>query len=145
LGTQSVLTEQSPPPPGNDVLTWLGIDRETYLSGLQERIPDVTRHVCEAIGDDLLKIHPLLRPAFKIWWETGEIPNLGTFSGYTVLDLLTGAKKTTKFEPSGVFLILNTLITDPEKAKAQLILPVHEFIPAAGPGRVMPPRRKAAA
>jgi hypothetical protein len=116
---------------------------ETFVSGLQQRVPDMTRKVCESVGGDLLKIHPVLRLAFKFWWETGEIPDLGSFSGYTVNDLQTGAKGTISFKPTGLFLMLNTLITDPEKAKAQLSRPVRRFIPPTGENRVMPPRRKA--
>jgi hypothetical protein len=119
---------------------------ETFVSGLQQRFPTATKKVCESIGDDLLTIHPVLRLGLKFWWETGEVPDLGSFSGYTVNDLLTGAKGTIKYNPCGVFLTLNSLITDPVRAKEQLSHRVRDFVvPATGPNRVMPPRRKATA
>lgn len=145
MSTQPAFSATLPPPPSSDVLTWLGIDKETFVSGLQQRIPDVTRKVCESVGDDLLKIHPVLRLGFKFWWVTGDIPDMGSFSGYTVNDLLTGAKGTRTFRPTGLFLMLNTLIADPEAAKEQLTRPVHGFIPPPAENRVMPPRRKATA
>lgn len=123
----------------SDDLSWLGIDMDTFVAGLQQRMPDAARSVCESIGDDLLKIHPVLRLAFKLWWETGEIPDLGEFSGYTVNDLMTGAKKTLKFEPTGLFLMLDTLIRDPEKAKEQLAHRVCCFVPSTEKDRVVPP------
>jgi hypothetical protein len=123
---------------------------ETFVSGLQQRIPDASRTSCESIADDLLRVHPLLRLALRFWWETGEIPDLGEFSGYTVNDLQTGAKGTIQLEPTGVFLMLNTLITDPQKAREQLAMPVYGFTPVSEDNivmppmtRVLPPRRKA--
>jgi hypothetical protein len=130
------------PAPTSDVLTWLGTDLDTFISGLQQRMPDASRASCESIADDLLRIHPLLRLALRFWWETGEIPDLGSFSGYTVNDLVTGAKGTIKFEPSGVFLMLSTLITDPEKAREQLAMPVYGFTPVGDRDAVTPPRTR---
>ncbi len=116
----------------SDDLSWLGIDMETFVSGLQERMPGNSTKLDRALADSLLTIHPLLRPAFKQWWETGEIPDLGDISGYTVNDLLTGAKGTIEFKPTGLFLTLDTLIRDPEKAKEQLARRVHMVIHTPG-------------
>lgn len=125
--------------PSSDLLTWLGIDKEAFVSGLQQRIPDESRLSCESLADDLLRIHPLLRHAFKVWWDTAEISDLGEFSGYTVSDLLTGAKGTIKFEPTGAFLMLNTLITEPQKAREHLATPVYGFTPVCESQMEMPP------
>jgi len=76
----------------------------------------------------LIPLHPLLRPAFKQWWETDEIPDMGSFAGYTANDLITGARGTIKFKPTGLFLMLTTLITDPDKGKDQLQRLIHGVI-----------------
>jgi len=132
------------PAPSSDVLTWLGTDLDTFISGLQQRMSDASRASCESIAADLLRIHPLLRLALRFWWQTGEIPDLGSFSGYTVNDLVTGAKGTIQLEPTGVFLMLSTLITDPQKAREQLALPVYGFTPVSDKDAVMPPRTRTA-
>ena len=129
--------------PSTDVLTWLGIDMETFFCGLEQRLPNSSRKVCEAIGDHLLSLHPVLRAAFKIWWDTGNIPDLGSFSGYTVNDFLTGANGKRKFKPTGLFLMLSDLMTDPDSAKERLGRPVHGFVPLAHDTRDLPSRRKA--
>jgi len=81
----------------------------------------------------LIPLHPLLRPAFKQWWETGSIPDLGEFSGYTVNDLMT------RFRPSGLFAMLDTLIKDPQTAIEQLNSRRDTIIPATGANRPFHP------
>ena len=125
---------------GSDMLTWLGIDKETFLAGLRQRFPDVPGDACDSVGSRLLDLHPLLRLAFRIWWETGKIPDLGSISGYTVHDLQTGSRGTPPFQPTRVFLTLDALIADPEKAKVLLAQPIHGFIPATGKDHPLPPR-----
>ena len=127
----------------SDVLTWLGIDLNSFASGLQERMPDISPKVSMTLVKSLIPLHPLLRPAFKQWWETGSIPDLGEFSGYTVNDLMTGAKGTPKYRPSGLFAMLDTLIKDPKTAIEQLNSRRDIVIPATGADRPLPPRRKA--
>jgi hypothetical protein len=144
MSTQPAFATPHAPLPNSDLLTWLGIDNETFISGLEQRTPGVTRKACVSVAEDLRRIHPVLRLAFKHWWETGEMADLGSFSGYTVNDLLTGAKGTIRFRPTGVFLMLDTLITDPEKAIEQLARPVHGFIPPSSTERIMPARRNSA-
>ena len=143
MSTQTPVPEAFLPTPSSDVLTWLGIDLDAFISGLHQRMPDTTRKVCESIGDDLLSLHPVLRHAFKFWWNTGEIPDLGSFSGYTVNDLTSGTKGTIKFRPSGLFLMLSMLISDPERANAQLTSRICGFKPCSDSERVLPARRKA--
>ena len=124
MSTQPVV----PPTPSTGVLTWLGIDIDTFVADLQKRIPDKSMKLNKVLAENLLQIHPLLRPAFKQWWETDEIPDMGSFAGYTANDLVTGAKGTIKFKPTGLFLMLTTLITDPDKGKEQLQRRIHGVI-----------------
>ena len=145
MNTQVVSVVATCPLPNSDLLTWLGIDHEAFIAGLQQRISDVTTGACEIVGNSLINIHPVLRLGFRFWWETGQIPEMGSFSGYTADDLATGAKGTIKLEPTGIFLMLNTLMIDPEKAKMQLQQRVHRVILADPSNRVLPPREKASA
>jgi len=118
---------------GADVLTWLGIDLNSFASGLQKRMPDISSAVSMTLVKSLIPLHPLLRPAFKQWWETGSIPDLGEFSGYTVNDLMT------RFRPSGLFAMLDTLIKDPQTAIEQLNSRRDTIIPATGANRPFHP------
>jgi hypothetical protein len=132
MSTQPAFTSPLPPLPSRADLTWLGIDMDAFVADLQQRIPGKSIQLNKTLAENLLQIHPLLRPAFKLWWETGEIADMGSFAGYTVNDLMTGAKGTIKFKPTGLFLMLNTLITDPEKGKQQLQRRIHGVIHAPG-------------
>ncbi len=111
----------------NEELTWMGIEMDAAIFGLRQRQTILSRKVSEAIVEDLLQLHPTLHPAFLHWWDTGELPNIGPFSGFTANDLMTGIKINRKFAPSGMFLMLDTLVRDPEKAIEQLHAPVCGF------------------
>ena len=104
----------------SEELTWMGIEMDAAVFGLRQRQTIMSRTVSESIIESLLKLHPTLHPAFLHWWDTGEIQNIGPFSGFTANDLMTGIKINRKFAPSGMFLMLDTLIRDPEKAVEQL-------------------------
>jgi hypothetical protein len=111
----------------SEELTWIGIEMDAAVFGLRQRQTILSRKVSETIVEDLLQLHPILKPSFLHWWDTGEILNVGPFSGYTANDLMTGAKAGREFAPSGIFLMLNTLIRDPKKAVEQLHSRVSGF------------------
>jgi hypothetical protein len=112
-------------------LTWMGIEMDAAVFGLCQRQTILGRKVAESIVEHLLQLHPTLQPAFLHWWDTGEILDIGPFSGYTANDLITGTKGTRRLAPSGMFLILDTLVRDPKTAIEQLHSRVCGFRPHA--------------
>lgn len=112
-------------------LTWMGIEMDAAVFGMRQRQTILSRKVAETIVEHLLQLHPTLQPAFLHWWDTGEILDIGPFSGYTANDLITGAKGNRAFAPSGMFLMLDTLVRDPKTAIEQLHSRVCGFRPPA--------------
>lgn len=104
----------------SEQLTWMGIEMDAAVFGLRQRQTILGSKVAESIVEHLLQLHPALQPAFLRWWDTGEILDIGPFSGYTANDLMIGAKGNRTFAPSSMFLMLDTLVRDPEKAVEQL-------------------------
>lgn len=113
----------------SEELTWMGIEMDAAVFGLRQRQTILGRKAGETLIEHLLELHPTLHPAFLHWWDTGEVLDLGSFHGYTAHDLLDGTNEGRKFAPSGMFLMLDTLIRDPEKAIEQLHSRVCGFRP----------------
>jgi len=116
------------------LLTMLGLDQESFFKGLQQRVAGMSPRRAGETGEDLLAIHPSLHPAFVHWYETGEIPPVGPIHGYTAEDLLKGNADRMPLKPTGVFLMLNTLMTNPERAREQLRQGIVRLIPPDQPG-----------
>lgn len=114
------------------LLRMLGLDWDSFVAGLQERVDGMSPRRARETGEDLLAIHPSIQPAFVEWYRTGEIPAIGPIEGYTADDLLKGNADRMPLKPTGVFLMLNTLITNPQRAKEQLTRGITRLIP---PGR----------
>lgn len=113
----------------SEELTWMGIEMDAAVFGLRQRQTVLSRKVAESLVESLLQLHPTLQPSFLHWWDTGEIPDIGPFAGYTSNDLMTGAKGNRTFAPSGMFLMLDTLVRAPERAIEQLQSRVCGFRP----------------
>jgi hypothetical protein len=113
----------------SEEFTWIGIEMDAAVFGLRQRQTILGCKVAESIVEHLLQLHPTLQPAFLHWWDTGEILDIGPFSGYTANDLMTGAKGNRTFAPSGMFLMLDTIVRDPERAIEQLHSRVCGFRP----------------
>jgi len=67
------------------------------------------------VAEDLVTCTPLVKTAFKHWWNTGEIGDL-EIQGYTVKQLMGYRNMNT----IAAFLTLDWLATEPEKALVSL-------------------------
>ena len=135
----------------SDEVTWVGVTKEAFQAGMKARVPELENPVHQKTLDDLLNLHPLLRPPFKHWYETGEIQDMGVICGYTANDFLNpGDKMLPRMHPNhGLFLLLDPLIKDPDRIRRMFVSAYHDQINM--PGRikhiqeVMAAKEKAAA
>lgn len=120
----------------NDEITWLGITRDEFLEGMKAREPKLATPRYEGTLNALLNLHPLLRPPFKHWYETGEIQDMGVICGYTAEDFLNpGDRMLPRMNPNhGLFLLLDPLIRDPDDIRSTFVSAYHDQINM--PGRI---------
>jgi hypothetical protein len=116
----------------SDNLNWLGINLDSLVLEVQKRTSKSLEGSRE-LSQDIIRINPVFRTAFKHWWETGNLQDVGEYSGYTLNDLVTGIKGTGKLNPIGAFLTLDWLSREPEKASAAIKQGYDTIIPMKSP------------
>jgi hypothetical protein len=120
----------------SDEMTWVGVTNEAFQAGMKARVPELAKPVYKKTLEDLLNLHPLLRPPFKHWYETGEIQDMGVICGYTADDFLNpGTRMLPRMnKDQGLFILLDALIRDPEQTRSTFIRAYHDQINM--PGRI---------
>jgi hypothetical protein len=120
----------------SDEMTWVGVTNEAFEDGMKARVPELAKPVYKKTLEDLLNLHPLLRPPFKHWYETGEIQDMGVICGYTADDFLNpGTRMLPRMnKDQGLFILLDALIRDPEQTRSTFIRVYHDQINM--PGRI---------
>jgi hypothetical protein len=135
----------------SDEMTWVGVTNEAFEEGMKARVPELAKPIYKKTLEGLLDLHPLLRPPFKHWYETGEIQDMGVICGYTADDFLNpGTRILPRMnKDQGLFTWLDALIRDPDQTRSTLVRAYHDQINM--PGRikhiqeVMAAKEKAAA
>lgn len=107
----------------SEYIEWLGVDRDTLAAKVRE-IMDVSGEREEKVVKKILDMNASLKPLFKQWWVSGNIPDTQEYEGLTLKDLIIGHKGVRKHTIIGAFINFDWLIQNPKDVARTLRAPV---------------------